>query len=156
MVAPGDDIRSRVADVEDDAVAWRRHLHMNPELAFQERETSRFIHERLASFGGLELTPPTETSAPARAIRRRPGKVLAIRADIDALPIVEENTFEFASRRPGTMHACGHDGHAAMLLATAKLLTGLRAELVGEVRFLFQHAEEVFPGGAKEMIAAGA
>ena len=74
---------------------------------------------------------------------------------MDGLPIQEENDFEFASRRAGVMHACGHDAHTAMLLATAKVLSGLRQELPGEVRFLFQHAEELFPGGADEMIGAG-
>jgi amidohydrolase len=74
---------------------------------------------------------------------------------MDALPIQEENAFEFVSKNPGVMHACGHDGHTAMLLGTAKILTGLRDEIAGEVRFLFQHAEELFPGGAEELVQAG-
>jgi amidohydrolase len=91
----------------------------------------------------------------ARLIGPEPGKTLAIRADMDALPIQEENTFEFASQNPGVMHACGHDGHTAMLLGTAKILSGLKEHIKGEVRFLFQHAEELFPGGAEEMVEAG-
>jgi amidohydrolase len=91
----------------------------------------------------------------ARLIGAQPGKVLAIRADMDALPIQEENTFEFASRNPGVMHACGHDGHTAMLLGTAKILSRLKDHIKGEVRFLFQHAEELLPGGAQEMVQAG-
>ena len=74
---------------------------------------------------------------------------------MDALPIEEENSFEFASKQPGVMHACGHDGHTAMLLGTAKILSGLKDKIKGEVRFFFQHAEELFPGGAEEMVQAG-
>jgi amidohydrolase len=91
----------------------------------------------------------------ARLVGERPGRTLAIRADMDALPIQEENDLEFASRNPGAMHACGHDGHTAMLLGTAKLLLGMRDSINGEVRFLFQHAEELSPGGGEEMVEAG-
>src|ERR687885_2730451 len=138
-----------------DVVGWRRHLHQNPELSFQEEQTSRFVAETLGSFPGIEVSRPTRTSVLGRLSGGRPGQVLAIRADMDALPIQEENDFEFASQRPGVMHACGHDAHTAMLLATAKVLSGSREDLPGEVRFLFQHAEELFPGGADEMIGAG-
>src|SRR4029077_6804639 len=109
----------------------------------------------LASFGGLELEQPTPTSVAARLRSGRPGPTLALRADIDALPIQEESGVEFASRSDGVMHACGHDGHTAMLLAVARLLIAQRAGLNGEIRFLFQHAEEVPPGGAAELVAAG-
>ncbi|MGG1657803.1 amidohydrolase, partial [Geobacillus thermopakistaniensis] len=98
---------------------------------------------------------PTKTSVMARLIGQQPGRVVAIRADMDALPIQEENTFEFASKNPGVMHACGHDGHTAMLLGTAKIFSQLRDDIRGEIRFLFQHAEELFPGGAEEMVQAG-
>lgn len=91
----------------------------------------------------------------ARLIGAEPGKTLAIRADMDALPIQEENTFDFASRNPGVMHACGHDGHTAILLGTAKILSKLKDIIKGEVCFLFQHAEENYPGGAEEMVQAG-
>jgi amidohydrolase len=138
-----------------DVVGWRRHLHQNPELSFEEEQTSRFVAETLGSFPGIEVSRPTRTSVMGRLTGGRPGRVLAIRADMDGLPLQEENDFEFASQRPGVMHACGHDAHTAMLLATAKVLSGLRDDLPGEVRFLFQHAEELFPGGADEMIAAG-
>ena len=109
----------------------------------------------MRSFDGLELTRPTPTSVVASLRGARPGKVLALRADIDALPIQEETGLEFASTRPGVMHACGHDGHTAMLLGAAKLLAARREELGGEVRFLFQHAEEKLPGGARELVDAG-
>ena len=136
-------------------MSWRRHLHRHPELSFHEHETARFIEETLASFGGLELSRPTATSVVGRLVTGRPGPVLALRADIDALPILEESGVPFASERDGVMHACGHDGHSAALLAVARLLLGLRGQLRGEVRFLFQHAEEQLPGGARDLIAAG-
>lgn len=142
--------------IREQVIEWRRYLHQHPELSFQEEKTAKFVYDTLASFGGLELSRPTANSVVARLIGEKPGKVLAIRADMDALPILEENTFEFVSQNPGVMHACGHDGHTAMLLGTAKVLSGLRAEIAGEVRFLFQHAEEVWPGGAEEMVQAGA
>ena len=136
-------------------MGWRRHLHSNPELSFEEKETSRFVYDTLESFGGLELSRPTPTSVVARLVGERPGRTIALRADIDALPITEENDFEFVSKNPGIMHACGHDGHTAMLLGTAKILSGMKEEIPGEVRFLFQHAEELYPGGAEEMVEAG-
>src|SRR5262249_17274097 len=123
-------------ELEQQAIAWRRHLHANPELSFGEVETSRYVEETLSSFNGLELSRPTATSVVATLRGARPGRVLALRADIDALPIQEETGLEFASTRPGVMHACGHDGHTAMLLGTAKLLAARREELAGEVRFV--------------------
>ena len=138
-----------------DAVAWRRHLHRHPELSFREHETARFVRETLASFGGLDVQTPTPTSVVGRLRGARPGPTLALRADLDALPIQEASGEEFASEHDGVMHACGHDGHTAMLLATARLLVERRAELLGEVRFVFQHAEEQPPGGASELVAAG-
>ncbi len=143
------------AELEQQAVAWRRHLHAHPELSFQEVETSRFVEETLRSFGGLDIARPTPTSVVASLGAPGPGKTLALRADMDALPIQEETGLEFASTRPGVMHACGHDGHTAMLLGAAKLLAGRRHELAGEVRFVFQHAEEKPPGGARQLVDAG-
>jgi amidohydrolase len=145
-----------VEDIREEVVGWRRHLHRNPEISFQEEKTSQFVYETLESFGNLELSRPTKTSVVARLVGDQPGRTLALRADIDALPIQEENEFDFASQNPGAMHACGHDGHTAMLLGTAKLLSGMRDRIEGEVRFLFQHAEELSPGGAEEMAEAGA
>lgn len=145
-----------IDEVAADAVVWRRHLHAYPELSFREFETARFIGETLASFAGLDIERPTATSVVARLRSGRPGPTLALRADIDALPIQEQSGVEFASRNEGVMHACGHDGHTAMLLAVARLLGARRSELSGEVRFLFQHAEEVPPGGAAELVASGA
>jgi amidohydrolase len=144
-----------VTEAIEQAVEWRRHLHAHPELSFQEHETAAFVEERLRSFGGLELERPTPTSVVAR-LRCGEGPTLALRADMDALPILEETGLPFASTRPGVMHACGHDLHTATLLAVARTLVERRDELAGEVRFLFQHAEELHPGGARELVAAGA
>lgn len=150
-------IRSRatVESVRDEVIGWRRYLHQHPELSFHEERTSQFIADTLGELGGLQITRPTRTSVMARLIGGRPGPTLAIRADIDALPIEERNSHDFVSTRPGVMHACGHDGHTAMLLGAAKVLIARREELGGEVRFLFQHAEELPPGGAEEMVKAG-
>lgn len=140
---------------KDRMVGWRRDLHRHPELSFQEVRTSRMVADLLQSFGSLEVSHPTPTSVMARLIGAHPGKVLALRADMDALPIQEENAFDYASRNPGMMHACGHDGHTAMLLAAAGILAGWKEEIHGEIRFLFQHAEEQVPGGARELVEAG-
>ena len=102
----------------------------------------------------MEVSRPTETSVLGRLRGAESGPVVALRADIDALPITEESGVEFTSERPGAMHACGHDGHTAMLLgAAAELVAG--GVPAGEVRFIFQHGEELAPGGAREMIDAG-
>jgi amidohydrolase len=140
---------------KEQLVEWRRYLHMNPELSYQEEKTSQFVYETLKAFPNLEVSRPTKYSVMARLIGEKPGKVLAIRADMDALAIQEENEFEFVSQTPGVMHACGHDGHTAILLGTAKELAERKDEIQGEIRFLFQHAEEIFPGGAQEMVDAG-
>lgn len=137
-------------------IAWRRYLHQNPELSYHEEKTSQFVYSILQSFKDLEVTRPTKTSVMARLVGKEPGKVVAIRADIDALPIQEENTFEYASQSPGIMHACGHDTHTAMVLGVAKIFSGLQRQFKGEIRFIFQHAEEMFPpGGAEELVATG-
>ncbi|WP_366249052.1 amidohydrolase [Terribacillus aidingensis] len=134
---------------------WRRHLHANPELSFQEERTSQFVYDTLASFGNLELSRPTKTSVMAKLKGAKPGKVIGFRADMDALPIQEETNLPFASKVDGVMHACGHDAHTSILLTAAEILSAKQEEMSGEIRFFFQHAEELFPGGAKEMVEAG-
>lgn len=141
--------------VRETVVAWRRKLHQEPELSFHETRTAGFVAETLAGFGGLDISRPTATSVVARLIGKSGGPVLAMRADIDALPIQEANEHGFVSTSPGVMHACGHDGHTAMLLGAARVLASRRGELRGEVRFIFQHAEELPPGGAADLVAAG-
>lgn len=149
------EIDALVAGLEGDLVAWRRHLHAHPELSFQEHETSAWVRDRLAAIGGLEVSSPTPTSVMARLRGGRPGPTIAIRGDMDALPIHEDTGLPFASTRPGVMHACGHDGHTSILLGAATVLAGMRDRVAGEVRFLFEHGEEALPGGASEMVAAG-
>lgn len=149
------DLNDLVMAVKEQVVEWRRYFHENAELSYHEHKTSQYVYELLKSFGGLEVTQPTETSVVARLVGERPGKVLAMRADMDALPINEESGLPFASKNPGVMHACGHDGHTAMMLGAAKILVQFRNQIEGEIRFIFQHAEEMFPGGAKEMVKAG-
>lgn len=143
-----------VEGVVEQVVAWRRHLHRHPEPSFHERETAAYVAEQLAGFGdGLEVRRPAENSVVARLESGRPGPLVVLRADIDALPIAEESGVEFASERPGVMHACGHDGHTAMLLGAARVLTAARDRLPGgEVRFVFQPAEEIAPGGARDLV----
>ena len=136
-------------------IMWRRYLHQHPEVAFEERETARFVRGVLAEIAGLEISRPTETSVMARLVGPTPGRVVAGRADIDALPIHEENAVDYRSLVDGSMHACGHDGHTAIVLALVTLLARHREQLNGEVRFFFQHAEELAPGGAEEMVEQG-
>ncbi|MDC7126068.1 MAG: amidohydrolase [Spirochaetales bacterium] len=149
------ELQQMIEKVKEDVIAWRRHFHANPELSFKEYETSKFIYEQLESFGGFELSRPTETSVMARLIGKEGGKTIALRADIDALAMPEENDVEYASKNPGVMHSCGHDCHAAVLLGVAKVFSTMKNEINGEIRFFFQHAEEVPPGGASQMVAAG-
>ena len=142
-------------DVAGEVVRWRRHLHSHPELSFEEHETAAFVERTLEGFGGFEITRPTPTSVVATLRGGRPGPRVAVRADMDALPIDEESGVPFSSERPGVMHACGHDGHTAILLGVARILSERPERVKGELRFLFQHAEELFPGGAQQLVDAG-
>ncbi|WP_189102580.1 M20 family metallopeptidase [Deinococcus knuensis] len=148
MTTTGD----RVEELRGQLVAWRRHLHMHPEVGFEEHQTAAFIEAELKKMPGLSVSRPTATSVLAVLKGGLPGRTVLLRADIDALPIHEENTFEFASQTPGVMHACGHDGHTAILLGVAALLSADAAHVPGEVRMIFQHAEELGPGGAEELV----
>jgi len=141
--------------LNEQVIAWRRHLHRHPELSFQESETADYIEAQLRAMDGLTLSRPTPTSVLAVLRGETPGRTVLLRADMDALPIQEDTGLDFASTRAGVMHACGHDGHTAMLLGAARTLTRGRASLQGEVRFIFQHAEELFPGGAQQVVDAG-
>lgn len=147
-------ISKEVLALEPELIAWRRHMHQYPELSFHEEQTTAYLTQELKKIPGLTLEFPTKTGVVAVLKGAQPGRTLALRADIDALPLQEETGLSYASVNPGVMHACGHDGHAAMQLAAAKLLSNKREQLHGEVRFLFQHAEELPPGGAIEMLRA--
>lgn len=142
-------------EVAHDVSRWRQHIHANPDLSFQEQATADYIAAELASFGPLELRRLTPNSVVGELKGKLPGPVWALRADIDALPIQEESGEAFSSCKPGVMHACGHDAHAAMLMGAAKVLCHFQDKLKGSVRFIFQHAEEVPPGGAQELVNLG-
>jgi len=137
----------------DEAVAWRRELHQMPELAFAEHRTSGFVAERLASFGLKVATGIGGTGVVATLSRGTSSRAIGLRADMDALAIHEATGLTYASRNVGRMHACGHDGHTAMLLAAARSLSQ-STTLDGTVHFVFQPAEEN-EGGAEKMIADG-
>lgn len=148
-------LHTDVAALAPQVISWRRALHRHPEVAFHEHETARFIRAVLGEIPGLIISRPTETSVMARLIGNAPGRTIAVRADIDALPIHEENDVPYRSEIDGAMHACGHDGHTSIALGLVTLLARHREQLSGEVRFLFQHAEELAPGGAEEMVQQG-
>ena len=147
-------IRSEILSLQSELVAWRRAIHQRPELGFQEQITADFITQKLVQWQVEHKTGIAHTGIVAIVKGDRPGKVLAIRADMDALPIQEENEVEYRSLYDGKMHACGHDGHIAIALGTVYYLVQHRYDLAGTVKFIFQPAEES-PGGAKPMIAAG-
>ena len=136
-------------------VEWRRHFHENAELSFQEYETTDYIEAHLKGLEGVEISRPTKTGLVARVKGDLPGRKIAFRADIDALPITEDNGLAFMSKNPGAMHACGHDGHTAMQMALTVLASRHRSEIKGEAVFIFQHAEELPPGGAVELYEVG-
>ena len=150
------DIRARAHEISDEMLSWRRDFHAHPELSNNEFRTTEKIVELLKSFGCDSVERPLPTGAVAIIKGAKPGKCVAIRADIDALPVKEETGLPFASQNDGVMHACGHDTHISMLLATAKLLCGMRDELSGTVKLIFQPGEEKAPmGGARPMVEAG-
>lgn len=149
------DIHSQAQALLPRCIEDRRWFHQHAELSFQEFETAAYIEKALEEIPGLALSRPTATSVMAVLKTGQPGRCLAIRADIDALPIDEANQLPYRSCNQGAMHACGHDGHAAILLNAVRLLAARREELAGELRFIFQHAEETPPGGAVEVIRAG-
>jgi len=148
-------IREAAAAIEPHLVGIRRDIHRVPELAFQERRTAGIVAAELARLGIAHRTGVGVTGVVGEIKGGRPGPTLAIRADMDALPIHEESGVEFASTVDGQMHACGHDIHTATLLGVAAVLQGLAPQIAGTVRLVFQPAEEVLEGAAA-MIADGA
>ncbi|WP_336043853.1 M20 aminoacylase family protein [Klebsiella michiganensis] len=135
-----------------EAIRWRRDFHACPELGYQEQETSRRVAELLASFG-LQVHSGLAGTGVVATLENGPGPVIGLRADMDALPIAEQSDVDYKSRNPGVMHACGHDGHSAMLLAAAAHLAQTR-RFRGTVHFVFQPAEENL-GGARKMVEEG-
>ncbi len=141
---------------KDQVIAYRRYLHQFPELSFQEYKTSQYIYDEMSQLENAEVTRPTETSVLVKITGGKPGKKMGLRADIDALPIQEERPeLDFQSKKDGVMHACGHDGHTAILMVATQFLAEHADELEGEIYSIFQHAEELPPGGAQEMVATG-
>ena len=141
--------------IYSDVVANRRHLHANPELSFHEYETCAYVAQKLDELG-IEYKKMANTGLVALVKgAKQSDAVVALRADMDALPIVEANDVVYKSKNPGVMHACGHDVHTSSLLGTAKILTELKNEFGGTVKLIFQPAEEKLPGGANMMIKEG-
>ncbi|MCP4617122.1 MAG: amidohydrolase [Bradyrhizobium sp.] len=166
------DIRQRAAQIEGKLIAWRRDIHENPELGEQETRTAGLVADHLKKLGLEVKTGVARTGVVAVLKGGKPGPVVALRADMDALPVKEPEGLSFASKAKGkyigrevdVMHACGHDAHTAILMATAEVLAGMKDKLPGTVKFLFQPAEEgpslyaAFTGkswGAKQMIKEG-
>ena len=148
------EIRLDIRTLHPQIVTWRRHLHQRPELGFQEQLTAEFVAKKLQEWGINHETGIAKTGIVATIVGNGKGPVLAIRADMDALPIQEENNVPYRSQHDGMMHACGHDGHVAIALGTAYYLSQNRHLFSGTVKIIFQPAEEGL-GGAEPMIAAG-
>jgi amidohydrolase len=154
-------------EIESKVIEWRRHLHQNPELSNRETKTGAYIAEHLKLLGLKVQTGVAKTGVVALLETGKPGPVIALRADIDALPVTERNSLPFASKvkttfnsqETGVMHACGHDTHVAMLMGVAEILTKNKSELKGTIKFIFQPAEEGAPdgeeGGADLMVKEG-
>lgn len=153
-----DQIKNEIDEILPGVIADRRHLHENPELGFEEAETAAFVIDRLQALGvedirsGIAVTGVTGL---IHGTRPGAGRVVLLRADMDALPIVEENEVDYVSQKKGVMHACGHDAHTSMLLGVARVLVNNRDKFSGTVKLLFQPSEEQGTGGALPMIEQG-
>ncbi len=142
-------VKNRFAEMHDEITGWRRHLHENPELMYDTHETAAFVAEKLRDFGCDEVVTGIGRTGVVGIIKGKSdtsGKVIGLRADMDALPIIEDTGLDYASKTPGKMHACGHDGHTSMLLGAAKYLAETR-NFDGTVAVIFQPAEEGGAGG---------
>lgn len=149
-------IKLLAAEYFEEVIACRRHLHQHPELSFQEFETSAFIQKKLTEYGIPFRNNIAKTGIVATIEGKNPSKkTVALRADIDALPIHEKNELPYTSTVEGVMHACGHDAHTASLLGAGNILNRLKNQFEGTVKLIFQPSEEKLPGGASVMIAEG-
>lgn len=143
-------------ELEQEVIGWRREIHTNPELSFKEYKTTEFIKNILQGFKNYEITSLAQTGVVATIKAQKPTKeTIAFRADIDALALEENSGLSFASKTDGIMHACGHDGHTAILLGLAKLISKEVKYLQKNVKLIFQRGEEIAPGGAKELVELG-
>ncbi len=148
-------IKKQLNDIHQTVISIREHIHQNPELSFEEFNTSKFIQSKLTEFG-IEFQVIAETGITGTILPKSPiNKMIALRADIDALPILEETNAPYESKNKGVMHACGHDVHTAILLGTLKFIQQNIEELTVGVKFIFQPGEEKLPGGASMLIDAG-
>lgn len=149
-------IKDRANLYKEEFIDIRRHLHQNPELSFQEFKTSKFVCDKLDEYG-IEYEKGIVKTGVVALIRGTypSSKTIALRADLDALPILEDNNISYKSINEGVMHACGHDVHTSSLLGAAKILNELRAQFSGTIKLIFQPGEEKLPGGASLMIAEG-
>ena len=147
-------IKQRVKELEPKLIEMRRHFHQHPEIGFQEHNTARYVSKVLTELGIEHQTGIAETGVVAVIKGGKPGKMVALRADMDALTLTEKTGLPYASVNEGVMHACGHDVHTASLLGAAMVLGEIRQELSGSVKLIFQPAEEG-PGGAKPMVEQG-
>ena len=148
-------VKKLANDLHATAISNRRHLHANPELSFKEYRTSAFVKEKLDQLE-IPWTPMAGTGIVGMVEGSRPSdKLIALRADMDALPIFEKNQVEYASTNIGVMHACGHDAHTSSLLGTASILQSMRDDFAGKIKLIFQPGEEKLPGGASMMIKEG-
>jgi amidohydrolase len=151
-----DKVRQLAKEFDTETVANRRHLHAHPELSYQEYATAAFVAQKLREMGLSPQEGVAQTGVTALIEGRNPSsRVIALRADLDALPIQETNEVSYKSTVPGVMHACGHDVHTSSLLGTARILQSLRGEFEGSVKLIFQPGEEKNPGGASLMIKEG-
>lgn len=149
-------INSIVSDLFHELIAWREHIHANPELSFKEINTAKFVTEKLDEINIPYTSGVAGTGIVAIIKGNNPQvKCIALRADLDALPIQEENEISCKSKIDGIMHACGHDVHTTCLLGAAKVLISIKPEFEGTIKLIFQPGEEVLPGGASMMIAEG-
>ena len=139
-----------------DIILCRRHLHKNPELSFNEFKTQKFVEEKLVDFGVKNFRRMANTGVVALVEGKNPSKkIIALRGDMDALPILETNNVEYKSANEGIMHACGHDVHTSSLLGVARIMNEIKNDFEGTVKFIFQPGEEKLPGGASMMIKEG-
>lgn len=149
-------IKERAEEYFPEMVEIRRDIHRHPEIGRNEVRTSALIRKKLEEYGVDAIERPVPTAVVALIHGARgPGRCVALRCDIDALPVQEETGLPYTSENPGIMHACGHDMHASMMLGAAKILCGMRERFAGCVKLIFQHSEDTLPGGAKELVEKG-
>lgn len=149
-------IKKLAGSYQEDVIGIRRHIHMHPELSYKEYKTAEYVAEQLKAIGLEPITGVAETGVTAIIKGKKDGPVVALRGDMDALPIHEKNDVPYKSKNEGVMHACGHDVHTSCVIGAAKILNELKDELEGTIKLIFQPGEEKNPGGASLMIKAGA